>query len=118
MAKSSNPHWAGWTPKNDALLLKMKADKMSLRDMAAKLGINYGTVRFRLRRLEDLGVTIEQREQPAQSPTHIERYKAARRGFVVPRHLEAKYFGLLKEGVPIVEACERLGISSNRERGE
>lgn len=115
MVKATNPLWEGWTPEKDALLLKMKADKLSLREMGAELGINYSTVRYRLRYLsKQPAPRTTTPEVEAPRPTHIDRYNAARRGFTVPPHLEAEYFGLLKKGVPIVEACKRLGINVNQ----
>jgi len=90
-----------------------------LRDIAAKVGVSHIAVRRRAARLQlparervgkaDAAVTrIE--EGRFNRPAHLEAHKKARRGFEVPREMEAEYIRLLKTGIPISEVRQKLGL--------
>ena len=109
--------WAAivWTRELDEALHAMVAAKMTTRAIGASLGITQSTV---ARRIKFLGLREAVEKLPGErgKPAHIADYKKARRGFVVPEHLEREYFELLKTGMPIAAACERLGIVTQPEK--
>lgn len=105
----------GWTRERDEALRVMAASKMSTRAIGNALGLSHVII---VRRIKALGLRSEEQPSSAARPNHIADYKRARRGFHVPAHLEAEYYELLKTGVPIAEACRRLGIArQNEDRG-
>lgn len=97
----------GWTKERDGVLRSMVRDDMSTRAIAKALNLHQTQV---VRRIAKLGLREPQVEETKTAAPHIERYRSARRGFHVPAHLEDSYYELLKTGVPIAEACRRLGI--------
>lgn len=97
--------------KVDKEIRRMHAARLSTRAMARHLGLYKTQV---IRRIKKLGLDEERAEPKVnQRPDHIADYKRARRGFDVPAHLENQYFELIKSGLPIAEACRRLGINSH-----
>lgn len=109
---------AGWTRERDDALRAMVAAKMSVRSIGKAMGFSHVLI---IRRIKALGLRSEigaTHSVEAVRPNHVAQYKAARRGFVVPEELERDYYELLKTGVPIAEACRRLGIAKQpEERG-
>ncbi|CCF19102.1 protein of unknown function [Pseudorhizobium banfieldiae] len=101
-----------WDRESDKALLAMVKSGMSHRSIAKEMGINHPQVSRRLAKLRE-----QEAEKSATNQLvigkHLPSYKAARRGFHVPAHLEPQYFELLKSGVPIAEACRRLGINKH-----
>jgi len=110
---------SGWTEAKDATLIRMWRQNAPLRDIAAEIGVSHIAVRARASRLQ-----LPRKERPRKAdtpgsriedgrfvpPAHIEAHKKARRGFEVPRQLEAQYIELLKTGIPISEVRQKLGL--------
>ena len=104
-----------WTKDRDDALRIMLAAKMTTRAIGEAMGLTQSMV---ARRIKATGLRTGLDSLPAErvKPDHIADYKKARRGFVVPEHLEHQYYELLKTGVPIVEARRRLGIEAQPEK--
>ena len=110
---------SGWTEAKDATLIRMWRQNAPLRDIAAMVGVSHIAVRRRAARLQ---LPLRQRVGKAVTaiskiedgrfmpPAHVEAHKKARRGFEVPRQLEAQYIELLKTGIPISEVRQKLGL--------
>lgn len=119
-----------WNDERDAQLRELHAQGLTGRKIGERLGVSHVSVGNRIRALGmELNGTVPasikhgtraSAKEATQQPTpefkggaHVGAYKRARRGFEVPKDLETRYFDLLKSGVPIAEACRRLGITSN-----
>lgn len=118
MANDSGLRVAAWTPELDSALRAMVAQRLSTRVIAAAMALHYSTVARRIQALK-LREEAEKVQAEPVKRDHLAEYKNARRGFVVPQHLELEYYALLKTGLPIAEVCQRLGITTPAEkRGE
>lgn len=108
----------GWTSERDhALRVLLAADK-SVRAIGREMGLDHALISRRIKALglsrEKCKAELEARDARVSRgrEDHIARYKNARRGIVVPPHLEGDYYELLKSGVPIAEAYRRLGMAT------
>lgn len=102
---------SSWTDERDALLKQLLEAGATRRAVARHLGVNVKAVIRRINRL-----SLDQRAGSKATATHLDAYLSARRGFHVPRHLEAKYHELIRTGLPIAEICKRLGIENSSKR--
>lgn len=130
-----------WTEDLLKVLRKSHKDGMSAREIAEVIGCSQTTVSSKMRslglkakpagkpvrptRLPYERLVEKRADKPApqtpktiNDPPHVQAYKAARRGVVIPPHLEAEYYELLKQGVPIAEAKARLGVTPTQEGRE
>jgi IS30 family transposase len=99
-----------WTKDLDDALRAMLTAGMTTRAIGEALGMTQSTVTRRINATRMRANTGQVVAAPIGS--HLTRYKEARRGFSVPKHLELDYYELLKTGLPIVEARRRLGIEA------
>lgn len=126
-----------WTDEHIATLKRSLSKGMSTTQIAEVFGCSSTAVQNKMKSMglvskSKLGNRtkrlpydrlVEKREEKPKphsnrvinDPPHVQAYKAARRGVVIPPHLEAEYYELLKQGVPIAEAKARLGVTPNQE---
>lgn len=97
----------GWTKERDELLRKLIADGKSQRQIGRAMDLDASLIN---RRIKKLGLSNPEPEKKSDVPLHIQNYRAARRGFSVPPHLENQYIELLRTGLSIDEVCRRLKI--------
>lgn len=127
-----------WNDDRDRELLRLHAEGLSCRKIGSHFGVSHVSVSIRMKVLgiephagrpqpvnrgaRDRSAESLEAPKASRAPSsddHVRSYKRSRRGFEVPAHLEGRYFELLKSGLPIAEACRRLGITKNhRAKGE
>lgn len=100
-----------WTPDRDATLKTMSQAGFSPRQIGAAVKIGYVTVIKRLKELGAYSSPSERRPQEVDTPLdHRQVHARVRRGFHVPPQLHAQYVDLLKSGISIEDARQRLGL--------
>ncbi|MDQ0422357.1 hypothetical protein J2045_003405 [Peteryoungia aggregata LMG 23059] len=114
-------HKWNWTSELDRKLRGLNASGLTMRKIAVELGVSGSAVQ---KRMSDLGIPPafakrvhknlrgQQRERRVDDvrKSQVSHQQDIRRGFSIPAHLQPEYFELLKGGLAIAEARNRLGL--------
>lgn len=110
-----------WTDELDRKLRILNGSGLTMPKIAAELGMSYNAVQ---KRLSALGIQPafakrihknlkgRQPDRPIDDvrKSQVTRQQDIRRGFSIPSNLQPKYFELLKGGLAIADARQRLGL--------
>ncbi len=111
-----------WTDELDQRLRTLNAEGLTMPKIAAELGMSYNAVQKRMADLHIQPAFAKRVHQmvrggaPLSRPVcserkaEVTRQMDVRRGFSVPSNLQSKYFELLKGGLAIADARQRLGL--------
>lgn len=110
-----------WTEDIIATVRQCNRDGLSARETADLIGCSQPAVSKKLKSLglnpPSSGMRSDEVKvsKIIKDPPHVQAYKAARRGAVIPPDREVEYYELLKKGVSIAEAKARIGITPTQE---
>lgn len=105
-----------WNDELDAIIDEFRRRGRTIGQVAEIMGIKERTVRGHIGYRRDFGVSTSEASDRAAATdpgAHLERYKLFHRGGRhVPAGRETEYVDLLKTGMPVAQALERVAGSS------